>query len=458
MMQSINPATEELIAEYDSMAMEDVEYLLADANEALGAWRTQSIDQRAALIRRVGDHLRANRDYYATLSTTEMGKPIGEAEAEVEKAGSNCDFYADHGARFLADQAVDSPAHESYVSFQPLGVILAIMPWNYPYWQVFRCAIPALMAGNTVVLKHASNVTGCALAIEQIFEEVGIPRGVFRSLVVESKDMDRVIEDPRIAAVALTGSDAAGSQVAAKAGALLKKTVLELGGSDPFIVLEDADVEEAVGFAVRSRFQNGGQSCIAAKRFLVVEAVADRFEHLFKHATESLTIGDPMSRDMKMGPLARADLRETLDRQCAATIAQGAELITGGQRLDRKGYFYSPTLLSNVTPQMTAFREETFGPLAALTRVRNVDEAVTLANDSRYGLGANIWTSDVSRAKDLARQIESGTVSINGMVASHPRLPFGGVKRSGYGRELSSFGIREFTNIQTIWIEQGPAA
>ncbi len=458
MMQSINPATEALIAEYDPMAMKDVEHVLTDAHDAFSAWRMQSIDQRATLVRRVGEHLRANRDYYATLATSEMGKPIGEAEAEVEKSATNCDFYADHGARFLADQAVESPAHESYVSFQPLGVILAIMPWNYPYWQVFRCAIPALMAGNTVILKHASNVTGCALAIEKIFEEAGFPHGAFRTLVVESKDMDQVIEDSRIAAVALTGSDAAGSKVAAKAGSLLKKTVLELGGSDPFIVLEDADVEGAVGFAIRSRFQNGGQSCIAAKRFLVVEAVADRFEQLFKHAAESLTLGDPMSRDTNMGPLARADLRETLDQQCAATIKQGAKLVTGGQRLNRKGYFYLPTLLSNVTPQMTAFREETFGPLAAMVWVRNVNEAVALANDSRYGLGANIWTRDVSRAKDLARRIESGTVSINGMVASHPRLPFGGVKRSGYGRELSSFGIREFTNIQTIWIEQGPAA
>jgi succinate-semialdehyde dehydrogenase/glutarate-semialdehyde dehydrogenase len=458
MIQSINPATEELIASYDPMTMQQVEEVLAEARQAFLEWRETSIDERAALVRKAGEHLRANQERYAMLATAEMGKPITQAEAEVEKSATGCDFYADNGAHFLADRAVDSPAHESYVSFQPLGVVLAVMPWNFPYWQAFRCAIPALMAGNTVVLKHASNVTGCARAIEEVFTAAGFPDGVFRTLVLESKDVDRVIEDPRIVAVALTGSDVTGSKVAAKAGALLKKTVLELGGSDPFIVLDDADVEGAVDFAVRSRFQNAGQSCIAAKRFLVVETIADRFEHLFKEAAEALVLGDPTDRNTKMGPLARADLREGLEQQCAATIEQGAKLVTGGKRLDRKGYYYAPTLLSDVTPEMPAFREETFGPLAAIIRVKDVDEAISLANDSPYGLGGNIWTRDVARAKELARRVESGTVSINGMVASHPRLPFGGVKRSGYGRELSSFGIREFTNIQAVWIEQGPAA
>lgn len=458
MIQSINPATEELIASYDSMTSQQVEEVLAQARHAFVGWRETSIDERAALVRKTAEHLRANADRYAMLATIEMGKPIAQAEAEVEKSATGCDFYADNGARFLADEVVASPAQESYVSFQPLGVVLAIMPWNFPYWQVFRCAIPAVMAGNTVVLKHASNVTGCAKAIEEVFTAAGFPDGVFRTLMLESKDVDRVIEDPRIVAVAVTGSDVTGSKVAAKAGALLKKTVLELGGSDPFIVLDDADVEGAVDFAVRSRFQNAGQSCIAAKRFLVVETIADRFEHLFQEAAESLPLGDPADRTTKLGPLARADLREALEQQCAATIEQGAKLVTGGERLDRKGYFYAPTLLSGVTPEMPAFREETFGPLAAITPVRDVDEAITLANDSPYGLGGNIWTRDVARAKELARRIESGTVSINGMVASHPRLPFGGVKRSGYGRELSSYGIREFTNIQTVWIEQAPTA
>jgi succinate-semialdehyde dehydrogenase/glutarate-semialdehyde dehydrogenase len=416
------------------------------------------MNERASLVRRAGEQLRANQDRYAGLATAEMGKPITQAEAEVEKSATGCDFYAENGARFLAVEHVESPAHESYVSFEPLGVVLIIMPWNFPYWQAFRCAIPAIMAGNTVVLKHASNVTGCALAIEEVFREAGFPDGVFRTLVLESTSVDRVIEDPRIVAVALTGSDVAGSKVASKAGSLLKKTVLELGGSDPFIVLEDADVEGAVGFAARSRFQNAGQSCIAAKRFLVVESVADRFEQLFKEAAQALVLGDPTDRTTTMGPLARADLREALERQCAASIEQGATLVSGGERLDRKGYFYTPALLSGVTPEMPAFREETFGPLAAVIRVRDVDEAIALANDSPYGLGGNIWTRNVDQAKRLARRIESGTVTINGMVASHPRLPFGGVKRSGYGRELSSFGIREFTNIQTVWIEQEATA
>jgi len=457
MMQSINPATEEIIASYTPMTRAILDDTLAESRHAFTTWRRQSVDDRAALVRQAGAQLRANQARLAMLATTEMGKPIAQAEGEVEKCATNCDFYADNAARFLADQTIDSPAHESYISFEPLGVVLAIMPWNFPYWQVFRCAIPAIVAGNTVVLKHASNVTGCALAIEGLFKAAGFPDGVFRTLVMESKDVDHIIEDPRIVAVALTGSDAAGSLVAAKAGMLLKKTVLELGGSDPFIVLADADISGAATFAARSRFQNTGQSCIAAKRFLVVDSVADRFEALFKEKAEALITGDPTDRTITMGPLARPDLREALEQQCAATVEQGAVVVTGGKRLDRKGYFYEPTILSGVTADMPAFKEETFGPVAAIIRVKDVDEAITLANDSPYGLGGNIWSHDVPRAKKLARQIESGTVSINGMVASHPRLPFGGVKRSGYGRELSSFGILEFTNIQTIWIEQEPA-
>lgn len=458
MMQSINPATEEVIASFEPMTMQEVERILAESRQSFLNWREKSPEERATLIGLAGEQLRANRDRLAMLATTEMGKPIVQAEGEVEKSASNCDFYADNGARFLASQPVESPAHESYVAFEPLGVVLAIMPWNYPYWQVFRCAIPALMAGNSVVLKHASNVTGCARAIEEIFKAAGFPDGVFRTLVIESEDVGRVIEDPRIVAVALTGSDAAGSEVAAKAGSLLKKTVLELGGSDPFIVLEDADVEGAATFAAKSRFQNTGQSCIAAKRFLVADAIADRFEGLFKEAAEAMLLGDPTDRNTMMGPLARADLLDALEDQCAVTVTQGAKLVTGGRRLNRKGYFYEPTILSGVTAEMSAFRQETFGPLATITRVADADEAITLANDSPYGLGANIWSRNVTRAKELARRIESGTVAINGMVASHPKLPFGGVKRSGYGRELSSFGILEFANIQTIWIDQPPGS
>lgn len=458
MMKSINPATEEVISNYTPLSEQEVTDAVKQAHQAFLNWRERPVDERAALVRNAGEHLRANHHRLASLATAEMGKPIVQAEAEVEKSASNCDFYAAHGAQFLADQSIESPAAESYVSFEPLGVVLAIMPWNYPYWQVFRCAIPALMAGNTVVLKHASNVTGCALAIEEVFKAAGFPDGVFQTLVLESSDVDQVIEDPHIVAIALTGSDAAGSHVAAKAGSLLKKTVLELGGSDPFIVLDDASIEGAATFAARSRFQNAGQSCIAAKRFLVVESIADQFAHLFKEEAEAQVLGDPTDRNTMMGPLARADLREALEQQLAATVEQGARVVTGGKRPNRTGYYYEPTILSGVTPDMPAFREETFGPLAAIVRVNDVNEAISLANDSPYGLGANIWCGDVERAKQLARRIESGTVSINGMVASHPRLPFGGIKRSGYGRELSSFGILEFTNIQTIWIEQRPAS
>lgn len=457
-LHSINPATEERIASYDTMTNAQVDAALAKARQAFLGWRERSLDDRAALIRAAAQQLRANRDRLAALTTSEMGKPIADAEAEVEKSATGCDFYAEEGRRFLADQPMESPAQESYVSFAPLGVVLAIMPWNFPYWQVFRCAIPALMAGNTVILKHASNVTGCALAIEEIFSAAGFPEGAFQTLVLESRDIERVIEDERIVAVALTGSDAAGSKVAAKAGSLLKKTVLELGGSDPFVVLDDADLDGAVTFATRSRFQNTGQSCIAAKRFIVVDSIADAFEQRFREAAEALPVGDPLDRGTKIGPLARADLREALETQCAASIAEGARLLTGGKRLDRQGFYYAPTLLAGVTPEMTVFREETFGPLAAIIRAADEDEAMTLANDSVYGLGGNVWTRDLEKAKRLARHVESGTVSINGMVASHPRLPFGGVKRSGYGRELSSFGIREFTNIQTVWIEQGASA
>ena len=458
MPQSINPATEEVIAEHEPMSPGEVDRILAQSRAAFESWRETSMEQRTALVRQAARQLRADHERYAALATAEMGKISAEAEAEVEKSATGCDFYADHGPRFLAAERVETPAWESYVAFEPLGVVLAIMPWNFPYWQAFRCAIPALLAGNAVVLKHASNVTGCALAIEEVLVSAGFPEGLFRTLVLESTAMDGVIEDPRIVAVALTGSDAAGSKVAAKAGSLLKKTVLELGGSDPFIVLADADIEAAAGFAARSRFQNAGQSCIAAKRFLIVESIADRFEHCFQEAAEAIVVGDPTAPGTTMGPLARADLREALEEQVADCIAQGATLVTGGERPDGTGFYYAPTILSGITPEMPAFREETFGPLAAIVRVKDVEEAIALANDSVYGLGGTIWTSDIEAAKALARRVESGTVAINGMVASHPKVPFGGVKRSGYGRELSSFGIREFTNIQTVWIAEGPAA
>ncbi|MDB5059926.1 MAG: NAD-dependent succinate-semialdehyde dehydrogenase, partial [Chloroflexi bacterium] len=380
--------------------------------------------------------------------------------SEIEKCAWCCDYFADHAEGFLADQPVATNARESFVAFEPLGVVLAIMPWNFPFWQVFRFAPPTLMAGNTAVLKHASNVPQCSLAIEEVFREAGFPQGVFRTLLMPSSQVQGVIEDHRIAAVTLTGSDVAGSKVATTAGRVLKKAVLELGGSDPFIVLPDADLDGAVEFAVKSRFQNTGQSCIAAKRFIVVDEVAAEFERRFAEAAGRLRVGDPTRRETQMGPLAREDLRQTLHEQVRDSVAQGARVLCGGQPIEGKGYYYAPTVLADVTPAMRVFREETFGPVAAVIRARNAANAVALANDSQYGLGGNLWSQDIEGAKKLARRIESGLVFINGMTASDPRLPFGGVKHSGYGRELSHFGIHEFTNIQTIWIgpaQKGPA-
>jgi succinate-semialdehyde dehydrogenase/glutarate-semialdehyde dehydrogenase len=454
-IRSINPATEEVLAEFGAFSPEQIDAVLREAQQAFRQWNRTSFEERAALMRRAASYLRQHQERLAGLTTAEMGKPIVEAEAEIEKCAWTAGFYAEHAARFLADEPVATNASESFVAFEPLGTVLAIMPWNFPYWQVFRFAIPALMAGNTAVLKHASNVSQCALAIEEIFREAGFPQGAFRTLVVSSSAVEGIIKDPRIAAVTLTGSEAVGSIVARTAGEALKKIVLELGGSDPFIVLADADVDGAVEFAVRSRFQDCGQSCISAKRFIVVEEVAEEFEQRFARATAHLRVGDPTRRETQIGPVARGDLREDLDRQVRETVQQGARILQGGKSLGDRGYFYAPTVLVNVQPTMVAFQEETFGPIAAVMRVCDAEEAIAIANASIYGLGGNLWTSDIERGKQLARRIETGGVFINGMTASDPRLPFGGVKRSGYGRELSSYGIREFVNIQTIWV--GPA-
>ncbi len=454
-MQSVNPATEDVIATYAALSPAEVDARLDVARAALRVWRATSFAERGALLRRAAAYLRAHQARLAAIITAEMGKPIGEAEAEIEKCAWNCDYYAEHGARFLADEPVATNAHESYVAFAPLGTVLAIMPWNFPFWQVFRCAAPALLAGNTVVLKHASNVSGCALALEAVFREAGGPEGVFQSLLLPASAVGAVIADPRIAAVTLTGSDTVGSQVAQAAGAALKKTVLELGGSDAFIVLADADLDGAVQYAVRSRFQNAGQSCIAAKRFIVEDAVAAEFTARFTEAVAALRVGEPQDRATQVGPLARGDLRDALHRQVQASVAQGARCLAGGEPVVGRGWYFLPTVLADVTPTMPVFREETFGPVAAIATARDADHAVALANASSFGLGGNLWTRDTARAKQLARRIESGGVFINGMTASDPRLPFGGVKRSGYGRELSSFGIREFVNIQTVWV--GPA-
>jgi acyl-CoA reductase-like NAD-dependent aldehyde dehydrogenase len=454
-IESIEPATQTVRARFDSHSNADVAAAIAEADAAFRTWREIPIAERAVRMHLLGTVLRDRADPYARLITTEMGKPIGEALAEIEKCAWNCDFYADHAAEFLADEPVETNARASYVAFEPLGVILAVMPWNYPFWQVVRFLAPALMAGNAAVLKHASNVPRCALAIEEAVRDAGFPPGLLRTILVSGADVEPVIADDRVRAVTLTGSTATGARIAELAGRVVKKAVLELGGSDPFIVLRDADIAAAAETATKARFQNAGQSCIAAKRFLVDAPVAAEFERRFADAIRALRVGDPLDPATQVGPLAREDLRDTLERQVAESVRMGARVVVGGTKRVGKGWFYEPTLLADVTEEMPVLKEETFGPVAALLSVSDADEAVRVANSSPYGLGAAIWTKDESVARAVARRIESGSVFINGMVASDPRLPFGGVKQSGYGRELSTFGIREFTNIQTIWI--GPA-
>ena len=452
---SLNPATEEIIAEFDAATPAQIESVLETAMTAFDSWRHTSLSQRAELMLRAAKQLRDDRDRLAALVTAEMGKPIAESEAEVEKCAWNCEFYAEHAAEFLADQPKASSATESFIAFDPLGPVLAVMPWNFPFWQVFRFAAPALMAGNTAVLKHASNVPQCALAIEEVFQTAGFPTGVFRTLLIPGSAVAEVIADPRIRAVTLTGSEDAGVAVAVASGRALKKTVLELGGSDPFIVLEDADLEAATEAGARARNMNSGQSCISAKRFIVVESVAEEFEARFVKAVGALRVGDPTLRATQVGPLARDDLRAELHDQVARSVALGARVVLGGRPREGTGYFYEPTVLAGVSLEMAVSCEETFGPVAAVLTVRDSDEAIAVANHSDFGLGAALWTADVDRGRRLARNIEAGAVFINGLVASDPRLPFGGIKRSGYGRELGEFGIREFVNVKTVWV--GPA-
>ena len=457
MLKSIDPATGEELASYPELDAAGIEAAVERAYASRHAWRDAGIDLRTALMRSVAGVLRAEKARFAALMTSEMGKPIVEAEAEVEKCAWTATWIADNAARLLADEPIESTATKSYVRFQPLGVILAVMPWNFPFWQAFRAGLPAVAAGNVMLLKHSSNVPQCALAIEDVFREAGVPKGVFQTLLIGSRAIEGIISDRRVAGVTLTGSEAAGIQVAAAAGKALKKSVLELGGSDPFIVLADADVKAAATVACRARNQNNGQSCIAAKRFIVAEPIADEFEEHFTNAVAALKVGDPKDRANQVGPLARADLVDDLDRQVKESVKKGAKVLTGGKRVDGKGqgYFFEPTVLSGVKPGMPVYDQETFGPVAAVIRVRDAEEALRVANDTEFGLGSSIWTKDVERAEMLAERVEAGLVFVNGMVASDARLPFGGVKRSGYGRELSSYGIREFTNIQTVWV--GPA-
>jgi succinate-semialdehyde dehydrogenase/glutarate-semialdehyde dehydrogenase len=454
-LKSIDPATGRELASFPEADAAAVEIALERAYAARQAWREAGAGMRSALMRSVAGVLRADKSRFAALLTAEMGKPIVEAEAEIEKCAWTANWFAENSERLLADEPMESTASESYVRFQPLGVILAVMPWNFPFWQAFRAGLPALSAGNVMLLKHSSNVPQSALAIEEVFREAGLPEGVFQTLLIGSGAVEGLIGDRRVAGVTLTGSEGAGRTVAEAAGRTLKKAVLELGGSDPFVVLADADIEAAATVACRARNQNNGQSCIAAKRFIVEEAVADEFEKRFVAAVGALKVGNPMDRNNQVGPLARGDLVDDLERQVEESVRLGARAVVGGKRIEGDGYYFQPTVLTHVRPGMPAYHEETFGPVAAVIRVKDSDDALRVANDTDFGLGSNIWTRDVGRGKRMAEQVEAGLVFINGMVASDARLPFGGVKRSGYGRELSEYGIKEFTNIQTVWV--GPA-
>jgi len=451
-IQSINPATEKVLKRFKPTPAPRIDAALNKARRAFADWRSVTLDERRRCMHQAAQILRADQQRYARLMTIEMGKPIGQAGSEIEKCAWACEYFADNAADLLADDVIATEMHRSYVRFEPLGVILAVMPWNFPFWQVFRFAAPALMAGDVALLKHASNVPRCALAIAEVFRRAGIPAGAFQTLLIESRGVERLIADARIAAVTLTGSEPAGRQVAAVAGAHLKKVVLELGGSDPFIVLQDADLAHASGVAAEARTINSGQSCIAAKRFIVERAVSAEFTARFVAQMQALRVGDPLDPATQVGPLARKDLLAELDRQVRQSLRKGARLLTGGKALAGPGFFYAPTVLDRVRPGMPAYDEELFGPVAAVIVARDADDAVRLANDSSFGLGASVWGGDVERAEDVARRIDAGVVFVNDFVKSDPRLPFGGVKRSGYGRELGAYGIKEFTNIKTVAI------
>jgi len=450
---TVNPATGETLRVFEPLSESGIERKLARAEAAFHGYRRSSFADRSRMMMRAAEILEENQERLGRLMTTEMGKPIGAAISEVRKCAWVCKHYAELAERLLADEVVETEAAASFVRYQPLGPVLAVMPWNFPFWQVFRFAAPALMAGNVGLLKHASNVPQCALEIENIFVRAGFAEGVFQTLLIGSGAVARLLEDPRIRAATLTGSEPAGSQVAAHAGRQIKKTILELGGSDPFIVMPSAELEAAVQTAVRARILNNGQSCIAAKRFILAEEIAEEFERRFVQAMKALRVGDPMDAATEVGPLATAQIREELDEQVRRSVEAGARLLVGGKRLDGPGFYYAPTVLADIPERAPAYGEELFGPVAALFRARDIEEAIRVANATSFGLGASVWTNDVGERTRFIEEIEAGMVYVNAMVASDPRLPFGGVKRSGYGRELGAAGIREFVNLKTVWIK-----
>ena len=449
----INPATGEEIAKYKRLTSSEIQDKITNSRAAYLLWKQKSYQERAVLMHKLADVLEQNKEEYAQLATLEMGKVIGQSRKEIEKCAWICRYYADNTAALLADEIIPTEASKSYVTFQPIGVVLAVMPWNFPFYQVIRFAVPALMAGNTGVLKHASNVQGCALALEDAFLKAGFPKGTFGNLNIDSKQVKEVIENKDIVAVTLTGSDPAGRSVASIAGQNLKKTVMELGGSDAYIVLEDANLEEATDLATLGRLQNNGQTCIAAKRFVVLDAIYDEFLALYTQKMKAAKMGEPTDESSYYGPMARADLRDELHEQVMKTVAQGGKLVLGGKIPELKGAYYPATILADLKPGMEGFDNELFGPVASVIRAKDDGEAILLANNSQFGLGSGVLTANAARGENIALQLEAGSSFVNKLVVSDPRLPFGGVKNSGYGRELAAYGIREFVNTKTIWID-----
>lgn len=453
-MKTINPATGETTKEYKEMDFEEIKSIISNANKAQQGWKKKNFEERAGYLRKIGELLKDRKKELAKLMAAEMGKPIQQGISEAEKCAWVCEYYADKAEEFLTEDFIETDASKSYVTFNPLGVVLAVMPWNFPFWQFFRFAAPALMAGNGAILKHSSNVTGSALQIEKIIHDAGVPENLFRTIVRGNSGMKEVIQHPGIAAVTLTGSTRAGKMVAAQAGEALKKTVLELGGSDPYVILKDADIPKAAETCATSRLINSGQSCIAAKRFIVVEEVYDEFIEEFTRVMKAKKVGDPFDEDTDVGPQAREDLRDELDEQVQKSIEKGARLILGGEKPQRAGAFYPVTILENVTPGMPAYDEELFGPVAAVIKVKNEEEAIKTANDTDFGLGAAVFSKDEKRAEEIAAtKLEAGCCFVNDFVKSDPRLPFGGIKQSGYGRELGLYGIREFVNTKTVYVK-----